>query len=110
MFAPDDVGFLAVTAVEVSGDLGVIDVYLRSINGPRSTFAKLRKASKKVASELVKKVPMRRVPEIRFKSDNSVFQAEKVAEMDEMEFDITKAKEELAERELQKKRERLDRD
>ena len=110
LFTPDEVGFLTVTAVEVSGDLGVVDVYLRTMNGPRTTFAKLRKSEKKVASELAKKVQLRRVPIIRFKSDNSVFQAEKVQEMDDMEFDIEKAKEELAARELQKKMDRLDRD
>lgn len=110
LFTPEEVGFLTVTAVEVSGDLGVIDVYLRSINGPRSAFAKIRKAEKKIASELVKKVPMRRVPTLRFKSDNSVFSGERVEKMEDLHFDIQKAKEELAKREREKKKERLERE
>ena len=82
LFTPDDVGFLTITAVEVSGDLGVIDVYMRTFNGPRSTFSRLRKARKKVASELAKKIDMRRVPEIRFKSDNSLQTVERVENLE----------------------------
>lgn len=110
LFTPDEVGFLTVTAVEVSGDLGVIDVYLRSINGPRSTFAKLRRAEKKVASELVKKVPMRRVPIIRFKSDNAIHHVEKMEKIDDLTFDIKKVKADLKKSEFERKAERLDRD
>lgn len=72
IYSPEEVGFVTVSAVEVSGDLEFVDIFIRSIGGPKSTFAKLRRSEKKVAQELIKKINVRRVPIIRFKSDASV--------------------------------------
>ncbi len=73
---PDEVGFLTVTAVEVSGDLGVCDIFLRSIGGPDKFLAPVKKATKKISQELTKQIPTRRVIILRFKPDKSVGVAE----------------------------------
>lgn len=80
LFTPEDIGFLTVAAVEVSGDLGVVDIYARTIGGPKSTFEKLRKAEKRVAHLLAQKIELRRVPVVRFKSDASVTHAQHIEE------------------------------
>ena len=72
IYSPEEVGFVTITAVEVSGDLEFVDVFVRSIGGPKSTFAKLRRSEKRVAQELIKQIDVRRVPIVRFKSDASV--------------------------------------
>ncbi len=69
---PDEVGFITVTAVEVSGDLGVCDIFLRSINGPKKFLTPIKRVQKKISYELTQKVPTRRAIILRFKPDNSV--------------------------------------
>lgn len=75
---PDEVGFVTITAVEVSGDLSVVDVYIRIIGGPKTAFAKLRRKAGIIAQMMARKVEMRRVPELRFQSDKSVHHYENI--------------------------------
>lgn len=72
LLSPESIGILTVTAIEVSGDLGVCDVFVRSIGGPKYFLRPLKKIEKKVAHLLSQEVEMRRVMKIRFKLDNSV--------------------------------------
>jgi ribosome-binding factor A len=71
LLTPDDIGFLTVTAVEVSGDLEVCDVFVKSFNGPVDYIKALQAKSKKMATMLAKQVKTRRVLKIRIKQDNS---------------------------------------
>lgn len=75
---PGEVGFLTVTAVEVSGDLGICDIFLRSIGGPKKFLGPIKKASKKISHELTMKIPIRRAMVLRFKPDNSVDSVDRV--------------------------------
>lgn len=78
IFTPDDVGFLTVTAIEVSGDLEVADIFVRSLDGPRGICAKLNTAAGKIAHELLRQVHVRRAIRLRFKPDRGVARAEKI--------------------------------
>ncbi len=75
---PEEVGFLTVTAVEISGDLGVCDIFLRSIGGPTKFLGPIKKVSKKISHELTKQVPVRRAMILRFKPDKSVNSVDKI--------------------------------
>jgi ribosome-binding factor A len=72
LFTPDEVGFLTISAVEVSGDLMVADVFIRSIGGPADVVDRLNQAAKKISGLLAREVPTRRTILIRFKPDKSV--------------------------------------
>ena len=75
---PEEVGFLTVTAVEVSGDLEWIDIFVDSI-GPRSGWLdRLNRFAPKIAHELLKVCPQRRAFKIRFKMDKGNENAEKL--------------------------------
>lgn len=80
---PDEVGFLTVTAVEVSGDLGICDVFFRSLGGPNKFLKPLQKATKKIAGELTKKIPTRRAIILRFKEDKSIDTVDAINRFDE---------------------------
>lgn len=76
---PDESGFLTVTAIEVSGDLGVADVFVRSLGPSTEDFlAVINKHKKKISHELLKSVSLRRHIELRFKKDKSVDHVEKI--------------------------------
>lgn len=81
---PEEVGFLTVTAVEVSGDLGVCDIFLRSIGGVEKFLKPLKKATKKISGELTKKIPTRRAIILRFKEDRSVDNVDKIQEIEDL--------------------------
>lgn len=69
--SPEEVGFVTITAVEISGDLGVCDVFVRSVGGPTNFSKKLDKLSGKISHELSQLVSTRRTMVIRFKRDKS---------------------------------------
>ncbi len=80
LFSPDDVGFLTITAVEVSGDLGVADIFVRSIGGPDNFLKKLQARNSHISREILGKVKLRRPVILRFKQDKSVSLVEKISE------------------------------
>lgn len=69
------VGFVTVTRVEVSSDLGYARVYV-SVLGPDESGAQslqaLNKASGFIRSELGRRIRLRHTPEIGFKLDQSI--------------------------------------
>ncbi len=67
---PNQVGFLTITAVEVSGDLGLVDVFI-NVMGANSQEAlkSLAKVTPKIRFELLKKVKLRREFILRWKID-----------------------------------------
>lgn len=75
---PDQVGFLTVRSIEVSGDLGVVDVFVHAIGAPENYLEKLQSCSGKIAHSLSKQIELRRVPQVRFKIDKSVERMEKL--------------------------------
>ena len=68
---PNQVGFVTVTAVELSGDLQVAKVYITTQKAPKEVLTNLRAIAPKIAHELAQKFSMRRVPEVRFAYDES---------------------------------------
>jgi|GEM_PF-1196118 len=69
---PDTHGFVTITAVEMSGDLALVDVFVRSLGGPASYLKELQKREKKIAHLLLQKLELRRGFILRFKPDKSV--------------------------------------
>jgi len=78
---PDKMGFVTITAIEVSGDLGVVDVFVRSLGGPASYLKELQRMEKKVAHLLLQKLNLRRAFTLRFKADQSVKAVENLKNM-----------------------------
>ena len=76
VLTPDDIGFVTVSAIEISGDLGVCDVFVRSLGGPSTYLKKLQKKEKIIAHKLGEEIQMRRVMKVRFKKDRSVANVE----------------------------------
>ena len=69
------VGFVTVTAVEVSGDLSQAKVFLSVLGDEENkgeTLAALEKAKGYLRSELGKRVRLRHTPELIFKFDTSI--------------------------------------
>lgn len=71
-FTPEDIGFCTIRAVEVSGDLGVADIYVNALHAPKGFLKKLNSAASKIAHEFTQEVSMRRKIHLRFKLDKSV--------------------------------------
>lgn len=69
--SPAEVGLVTITAIEISGDLGVCDIFVRSVGGPSNFHKKLDKYAKKIAHEISQRVPTRRTMVLRFKRDKS---------------------------------------
>jgi ribosome-binding factor A len=67
-FSPNEFGFLTIVKVEISGDLGVVDVFIRTIGkDPDLVIAELKQVKKKVAQNIGRHFKLRRVPTLRFK-------------------------------------------
>jgi ribosome-binding factor A len=81
MFTPDEIGFVTITAVESSGDLGIVDVFLSALNAPEDYILTLQQSTKKIRFELLKKIKLRREFILRFKPDNSIAHVVKVNKM-----------------------------
>jgi len=78
---PDKFGFVTVTAVEVAGDLGLVDVFVRSLGGPAEYLKHLQKMEKKMAHLLLQKLELRRAFTLRFKPDKAVKAVERLNEL-----------------------------
>lgn len=67
------IGFVTVTAVEVTNDLSYAFVYVSILNDKNhEKFAELEKYKGFIRGEFGKEVKMRKVPQIVFKIDNSI--------------------------------------
>ncbi len=78
------IGFVTVTAVEMSGDLAQAKVYV-SIMGDKeqqdSTLEGLEKARGFIRSELGSRVPLRYTPELIFKLDQSLEHGQHISKL-----------------------------
>ncbi|MCK5460599.1 ribosome-binding factor A [Candidatus Gracilibacteria bacterium] len=68
---PEEVGFLTITAVEISGDLGICDVFVKSLGANADYLKILKKQEKRIAQDLAKIVKTRRIIQVRFRPDKS---------------------------------------
>lgn len=75
---PDQTGMLTVTQIDISGDLGVADVYVRSFGGGPNCIKHLNGLSKKIAYELSHVIETRRPIILRFKYDTTAELFEKI--------------------------------
>lgn len=78
--SPEEIGFCTVTAVEVSGDLQVTDIFVRSINPPGGWLKALKSVAPKIAHELGKTLNLNQKLTVRFKEDQAVKLVEKLRE------------------------------
>ncbi len=79
-FTPNQVGFLTVSAIEISGDLGICDIFVRSFNGPKDFLKTMKKQEKHCSHLLTKSLKLRRNIIIRFKVDKAVKTVKNVEE------------------------------
>ncbi len=79
--SPNQVGFVTVTAIEVAGDLGVADVFVRSIGGPKDFLKNIQKVTPKIVYEVSQQISLRRPMQIRFKLDKSVIATGKIKDL-----------------------------
>ncbi len=78
------IGFVTVTAVEMSGDLQIAKVYI-SVMGKqeekRDTLAGLEKAKGYIRSEIGRRIKLRHVPELVFVMDESLEHSEHITRL-----------------------------
>ncbi len=79
--SPNQVGFVTVTEIEVAGDLGVADVFVRSIGGPKGFIKVIQKIAPKISYEVSQQVQLRRPMNLRFKLDKSAQVAGKMKDL-----------------------------
>jgi ribosome-binding factor A len=75
------IGFVTVTAVEMSGDLQVAKVYISVFGNEEQksqTLAALERAKGFIRSEIGRRVQLRLVPEIHFHLDESLEHSERI--------------------------------
>lgn len=75
LLTPNQVGFLTVTAVEVSGDCGITEVFLDALSAPEGWLNAVEKVKPKIVHQLLSRVKLRREIEIRFKKDKGITHA-----------------------------------
>ena len=78
------IGFVSITHVEVSGDLGHAKVYVSIMGEPeeqKSTMGALRHATGFLRHELASRLVLRHIPELVFKLDNSIAKGAHVLEL-----------------------------
>ncbi len=68
---PNQIGFLTITGVEISGDLGIANVFFTTIGGAVEAEKHLRKVSKKIVYDLLKEVKLRREIILIWKKDET---------------------------------------
>ena len=68
---PNQIGFLTITGVEISGDLGIANVFFTTIGGAIEAEMHLRKVSKKIVYDLLKIVKLRREIILIWKKDST---------------------------------------
>ncbi|MBF0445195.1 MAG: 30S ribosome-binding factor RbfA [Magnetococcales bacterium] len=72
-------GVVSITDVEMSRDLQYATVYFTMYGGEQAEGLEgLKSSAGFIRRQLGRKLKMRRVPELRFKSDNSMVQGEKI--------------------------------
>jgi ribosome-binding factor A len=77
-------GFVTVTAVDMSGDLSQARVFLSIMGTPAqqtATFHQMEKSSGFLRTELGKRMRLRHVPELLFKMDSSVEYGNKIDQL-----------------------------
>lgn len=80
VLTPNQVGFLTVTDIEVSGDCGIAEVWLDALSAPAGWMNQVEKVKPKIVHSLLTKVKLRREIEIRFKHDTGIGHAQKMNE------------------------------
>ncbi|MEW6273670.1 MAG: 30S ribosome-binding factor RbfA [Bacillota bacterium] len=78
------IGFVTITAVDVSPDLRTAKIYASvygSAEEQRATLAALQRAQGFIRSELGKRIRLRHTPEITFKLDPSIRRGARVMEL-----------------------------
>ncbi|AUS09129.1 30S ribosome-binding factor RbfA [Laceyella sacchari] len=78
------IGFVTVTAVEMSGDLQVAKVYISvmgSADQKSQTLSGLEKAKGYIRSEVGRRIKLRHVPELVFVIDNSLDRGEHISRL-----------------------------
>jgi ribosome-binding factor A len=78
--SPNQVGFVTVTEIEVAGDLGMADVFVRSIGGPKDFIKAIQKVGPKMEYEVSQQVQLRRPMKLRFRLDQSAQATGKIKE------------------------------
>ena len=68
---PNQIGFLTITGVEISGDLGIANVFFTTIGSATEAEKHLRKISRKIVYELLKIVKLRREIILNWKRDET---------------------------------------
>ena len=68
---PNQIGFLTITGVEISGDLGIAHIFFTTIGGATEAEKYLKKVSKKIVYDLLKIVKLRREIVLIWKKDNT---------------------------------------
>jgi ribosome-binding factor A len=77
-------GLITITEVDVSPDLRMAKVYVSVMGSDEekaSTFKALRAASRFLQRELLRRVSIRRMPELSFLRDNSLEQGARILEL-----------------------------
>ncbi len=70
LLTPNQVGFLTVTAIEISGDCGIAEIYLDALSAPTPDWIEaVNKVKPKIAHSLLSRVKMRREMVLIFKQD-----------------------------------------
>ena len=69
---PNQVGFLTVTEVEVSGDCGVAEIWLDALSAPANWLDAVNKVKPKIAHDLLQRVKVRRPIVLRFLYDKGI--------------------------------------
>lgn len=81
LLTPNQVGLLTVTSVDVTGDLGMADVWLEAIGAPAGWIDAVIKIKPKVEHELLKTVMVRRPIQLHFKRDPGGLHAQKISQL-----------------------------
>lgn len=68
---PNQIGFLTITGVEISGDLGIANIFFTTIGGATEAEKHLRKISRKIVYDLLKVVKLRREIILIWKKDKT---------------------------------------
>lgn len=73
-FSPQEFGLITVTEVEVSGDLGVANIYIKSIGqDSRKIIKELFKQKNKFSAEISRQFKLRRLIILRFRAGKDLF-------------------------------------
>ncbi len=71
-FTPNQIGLVTITAVEVSSDLSIADIFITSLKAPPDFITKLNQKSVKIGHEITKTIKVKKRIQLRFKPDKSI--------------------------------------